>query len=103
LLLFSAGHTLARDEIIETLWPDKSIGQAQPLFHRATSQLRRVLEPDLPDKFPSRYLEVDEGRVTLHLPPGSIIDFEEFEQHICHEQWIEALTIYGGDLFPDDR
>ena len=103
LLLFSAGHTLTRDEIIEMLWPDKSIVQAQPLFHRATSQLRRVLEPDLPDKFPSRYLAVDEGRVTLHLPPGSNIDFEELEQHICREEWTEALALYGGDLFPDDR
>jgi DNA-binding SARP family transcriptional activator len=103
LLLISTGHTLTRDEIIETLWPDKSIGQAQPLFHRATSQLRRVLESDLPDKFPSRYLEVDEGRVVLHLPIGSRIDFEEFEQSVCREQWSEALACYGGDLFPDDR
>lgn len=103
LLLISAAHTLTRDEIIETLWPDKSLAQAQPLFHRATSQLRRVLEPDLPDKFPSRYLEVDEGRVSLYLPPGSTIDFEAFEQHICHERWLEALALYGGDLCPDDR
>lgn len=103
LLLVSAGYSLTRDEIIETLWPDKSIAQAQPLFHRATSQLRRVLEPDLPDKFPSRYLEVDEGRVTLHLPPGSRIDFAEFEHCSCEERWLEALALYGGDLFPDDR
>jgi len=103
LLLISAGHTLTRDEIIETLWPDKPIAQAQPLFHRATSQLRRVLEPDLPDKFPSRYLEVDEGRVTLRIPPDSRIDFVEFEQQVCDERWTAALAIYGGELFPDDR
>ncbi|MBP7686472.1 MAG: hypothetical protein KA765_01120 [Thermoflexales bacterium] len=103
LLLSRAGHSLTRDEIIETLWPDKSIAQAQPLFHRATSQLRRVLEPDLPDKFPSRYLEVDEGRVNLRVPPGSLIDFEAFEQHVCREQWLDALALYGGELFPDDR
>jgi DNA-binding SARP family transcriptional activator len=103
LLLISRGRSLTRDEIIETVWPDKSIAQAQPLFHRATSQLRRVLEPDLPDKFPSRYLEVDEGRVTLHLPPGSSLDFEALEHCVCNEQWSEALALYGGDLFPDDR
>jgi len=85
------------------LWPDKSIAQAQPLFHRATSQLRRVLEPDLPDKFPSRYLEVDEGRVRLHIPPGSCIDFAEFEQQVCNEHWLAALALYGGELFPADR
>jgi DNA-binding SARP family transcriptional activator len=103
LLLISTGHSLTRDEVIEALWPGKSIAQAQPLFHRATSQLRRVLEPDLPDKFPSRYLEVDEGRVTLHLPPGSRLDFAEFEQQVCDEHWTAALTLYGGELFPDDR
>lgn len=103
LLLISSGHSLTRDEIIETLWPDKSIAQAQPLFHRATSQLRHVLEPDLPDKFPSRYLEVDEGRVTLHIPSGSRIDFIEFEQQVCDERWAAALALYGGELFPDDR
>jgi DNA-binding SARP family transcriptional activator len=101
LLLISVGHSLTRDEIIETLWPDKSM--AQPLFHRATSQLRRVLEPDLPDKFPSRYLEVDEGRVTLHLSIGSTIDFEEFEQRVSAEHWLDALALFGGDLFPADR
>ena len=103
LLLISAGHTLTRDEIIETLWPDKPMTQAQPLFHRATSQLRRVLEPDLPDKFPSRYLEVDEGRVTLRLSIGSTIDFEEFEQRVSAEHWLDALALFGGDLFPADR
>jgi DNA-binding SARP family transcriptional activator len=103
LLLISAGHTLTRDEIIETLWPDKPMTQAQPLFHRATSQLRRVLEPDLPDKFPSRYLEVDEGRVALRLAIGSMIDFEEFEQRVSAEHWLDALALFGGELFPADR
>jgi len=103
LLLISPGQALTRDEVIETLWPDKSIGQAQPLFHRATSQLRRVLEPDLPDKFPSRYLEVEEGRITLYLPPGSRLDFVEFEQQVCGERWGTALALYGGELFPEDR
>jgi DNA-binding SARP family transcriptional activator len=103
LLLLTPQHTLSRDQIIDALWPDKSIRQALPLFHRATSQLRRVLEPDLPDKFPSRYLEVDKGRVTLHLPLGSSIDFEAFEQHVCDERWAAALDVYRGELCPDDR
>ena len=102
-LLISSGHSLTRDAIIEALWSGKSMAHAQPLFHRATSQLRRVLEPDLPDKFPSRYLEVDEGRVTLHLPIGTRLDFEELEQRVCDERWAEALALYGGDLCPDDR
>jgi DNA-binding SARP family transcriptional activator len=65
--------------------------------------MTRVLESDLPDKFPSRYLEVDEGRVTLHLPIGTRLDFEDFEQQVCDERWAEALALYGGDLCLDDR
>ena len=102
LLLIAPDHVLPRERIIEALWPDKSPAQTQPLLHHATSILRRILEPDLPDKFPSRYLEVEEGRVALHLPLDSTIDFEVFEQHVCHEQWAAALSIYGGDLLPDD-
>ncbi len=102
LLLITPHHTLTREQIIEAFWPDKSIGQAQPLLHHATSALRRILEPDLPDKFPSRYLDVEEGHVALRLPIGSSVDFEAFEQQVCNEQWAAALLIYGGDLFPDD-
>ena len=102
LLLIAPDHSLSREQIIEALWPDKSPAQTQPLLHNATSALRRILEPDLPDKFPSRYLDVEEGRVALRLPIDSTIDFEVFEQHVCHEHWAAAVSINGGDLFPDD-
>ncbi|MBI5567382.1 MAG: hypothetical protein HY870_20955, partial [Chloroflexi bacterium] len=102
LLLITPDRALPRERIIEALWPDKSPTQSQPLLHHATSTLRRILEPDLPDKFPSRYLDVEEGRVALRLPIDSTIDFEVFEQHVCDEQWAAALSIYGGDLLPDD-
>lgn len=103
LLLVSPGHSLSHDEIIETFWPNKPSGSTQALFHQATSALRRAIEPELPDRFPSRYLQVEEGRVTLYLPPGSSVDFEAFEQHIRAEEWEAALALYQGELFPDDR
>jgi DNA-binding SARP family transcriptional activator len=103
LLLVTPDQTLTRDQIIEALWPAKSVAQALPLLHRATSTLRRVLEPDLPDKFPSRYLEVDEGRVTLHVPIESRLDFAQFEQQVKDQLWPAALALYGGELFPADR
>ena len=103
LLLISQNHSLSRDEIIEALWPNKSFSSIQSLFHQATSTLRRLLEPELPDKFPSRYLRSEEGRVTLHLPSGSKVDFQTFGQHIQKKEWEAALAIYRGDLFPSDR
>ncbi len=103
LLLLAPGHTLGRGQALEALWPGKSPSAALALFHRATSALRRVLEPDLPDKFPSRYLVVEGGSISLKLPPGSQVDFEVFERRVQEGAWEAALEIYRGPLFPDDR
>jgi DNA-binding SARP family transcriptional activator len=103
LLLISPSHSLSRDEIIEALWANKPSSSIQSLFHQATSALRRVLEPELPDRFPSRYLRSEEGCVTLYLPPGSKVDFRTFERHIQKEEWEAALAIYRGDLFQSDQ
>ncbi|MEA3334856.1 MAG: tetratricopeptide repeat protein [Chloroflexota bacterium] len=102
LLLVSFNRTVLRDQVMHALWPDKSPRSAQSLFHQATSSLRRALEPDLPDKFPSRYLTVDGGRVTLQLPEDSWVDFEALEKHIGNQDWQAALECYRGDLFPGD-
>ncbi len=103
LLLISPGRTLSREQIIDALWPEKSPSGATKFFHQATSALRRILEPDLPDKFPSRYLIVDEGRVSLCLPTGSQVDYENFEAHICKGEWEAALQLYLGEPFVKDR
>ncbi len=103
LLLISPGRSLSREQIIAALWPEKSLSAATPFFHQATSALRRALEPDLPDKFPSRYLIVEEGQVTLFLPPGSQVDFETFEAHFSQGEWEEAISHYPGEPFPKDR
>ena len=102
LLLVSPSWTISRDQVLEALWPNKSPASARSLFHQATSALRRVLEPDLPDRFPSRYLTVEAGQVALHLPTGSWVDFMIFEEHVKNRDWEAALALYQGDLFPGD-
>jgi len=103
LLLVSPRRSLSWEQAIEALWPTRSPESARSLLHQATSALRRALEPDLPTRFPSRYLEVEEGRIALHLPPGSWVDFEAFERHVRNQEWEKALALYQGELFPDDR
>lgn len=103
LLLVAPAHTLSFDQVADALWRDNPPAATQALFHQATSALRRALEPELPAKFPSRYVQVEEGRITLHLPAGSTIDFQEFEARCSAEEWEHTLTLYRGDLFPDDR
>ncbi|MGC8958600.1 MAG: BTAD domain-containing putative transcriptional regulator [Chloroflexia bacterium] len=86
-----------------TICPERDPQAAQSFFHHATSSLRRALEPDLPEKFPSRYLEVEEGRVTLHLPAGSWVDFEAFEACCRRGEWEATLSLYGGEFLPESR
>jgi DNA-binding SARP family transcriptional activator len=102
LLLVSPGHRLSRDQIIETLWLEKDLDAGKASFHQSTSALRRALEPDLPKKFASRYLLVEEGMVTLRLPSGSLVDFENFEQCLLKGELDDAMALFQGEPFPLD-
>jgi DNA-binding SARP family transcriptional activator len=101
MLLLSQNHTLAGDQIIEALWPERDPEAALSFLHQATSGLRRALEPELPEKFPSRYLKVEEGQVTLALPPESLIDYEAFETCCQKNDWQVALSLYTGEFLPN--
>ncbi len=108
LLLIQPQHTMRRELLVETLWPEQPETATRQKLHHATSALRRILEPDLPDKFPSRYISVEMDTVSLHLPAGSSVDFETFQG--CYQRFLsggdrsalaEALVVYHGELFPD--
>ena len=94
VLLLGARGGLSFDQVSEALWPEKDPRSALTFFHHTTSALRRCLEPDLPEKFPSRYLSVAEGLVSLRLPPGSTVDFERFETLCGQSRWPEALALH---------
>ncbi len=109
-LLLRHSHAASREELIEDIWPDHPHPATQDLFHQATSTLRHILEPDLPDKFPSRYLAVEGDRVFLRLPPGSVVDFEMFEQSLPPainirniDKLKNVIGSYTGALFPSDQ
>ncbi|MCX8006109.1 MAG: bacterial transcriptional activator domain-containing protein, partial [Burkholderiaceae bacterium] len=103
LLSLSEGHRLTTEQAAEALSLAKPPAAAQVLLHHATSALRHALEPDLPDKFPSRYLRVEEGQIALDLPAGSWLDVEAFEAACQGGAWEEALALYGGELLPAYR
>jgi DNA-binding SARP family transcriptional activator len=101
LLLVKPGHCLTSSQVSEALCPEKDPDAAVNFYHHAISALRRLLEPDLPDRrFLSRYVEASEERVTLQIPPGSSNDFVEFEQHIQQKAWAKAIAIYQGEFLP---
>ncbi|MCL4560166.1 MAG: tetratricopeptide repeat protein [Chloroflexi bacterium] len=108
-LLLQPYRTAHREAILDVLWQDYDPASAQDMFHQATSVLRHILEPDLPEKFPSRYLVVESERVLLQLPPGSLVDFEQFEMQVPQairsqkvDELKRLLSLYTGDLFPQD-
>lgn len=101
LLLTSPGYTLSQEQVSELMCPEKDPSAAADFYHHAISTLRRILEPDLPDRsFPSRYLEISEERVRLLIPPGSTIDFLEFENSIGKRDWTKSILLYTGDFLP---
>jgi DNA-binding SARP family transcriptional activator/tetratricopeptide (TPR) repeat protein len=111
-LLLQHRRRTRRDVVVEALWPDQDPENAHALLHQASSALRRVLEPDLPGKFPSRYLRVRDETIELELPPGSTVDFELFESLVADclrdgdgspHRLTEVLDLYAGELFPEDR
>ena len=104
LLLSSPGFLLSSDQVTDAMCPEKDPRAALDFYHHATSALRRLLEPDLPDRrFPCRYLEVDEERIALLLPPGSEIDFLKFEDQLKLKNWEEAIQLYQGEFLPAFR
>jgi DNA-binding SARP family transcriptional activator len=101
LLISSPGHTLSAGQIAEAMCPEKDPRAAVDFYHHAISALRRLLEPDLPDRrFRCRYLDVSEERVTLIVAPGSHVDFLEFEHSVRRRDWDAALRIYQGEYLP---
>jgi DNA-binding SARP family transcriptional activator len=101
LLLAGPGFSLSSLQVTETMCPEKDPGAALDFYHHATSALRRMLEPDLPDRrFPCRYLDVDDERISLRLPPGSRIDFKRFEAACQAKEWTAAVELYRGEFLP---
>jgi DNA-binding SARP family transcriptional activator len=72
------------------------------ILHQAASALRRALEPDLPARFPSRSLRVENGIIQFlwpqRDPPEDCIDFVAFRQAYARRQWEAALELYQGDF-----
>ena len=103
-LLASPELTLTSHQIADALCPEKDSRAATDFYHHAVSALRHLLEPDLPDRrFLCRYLDVNEERVTLILPPDSKIDFLEFDRYIRQKDWASAIALYQGEYMPAYR
>ena len=104
LLLASPGQQLTLEETAERLWSDGTPTSGRDLLHQATSALRHALEPELPTRFPSRYLLVEDGSLKILSASApdlaSWVDFAAFENAIGQGKWETALELYTGDFMP---
>jgi len=110
LLALAPRHRLHREHIIDRLWPDMGPEDGANNLHKALYMARRILEPDLPPRRASSYLQLRHDLLVLEAPGELWIDVEAFlaAARAAHEErtpqaYREALRLYTGDLVPEDH
>ncbi|MCP4117214.1 MAG: transcriptional regulator [Desulfobacteraceae bacterium] len=106
---------IPREVLIELLWPDEDIQKTGSRFNMAMSALRKTLEPNLPPKLASAYIERKKDTYRLYPGPGISIDAEHFSDAAVAaraqrhnpdkalETSLLAQSFYRGPFLEEDR
>jgi DNA-binding SARP family transcriptional activator len=96
LVALAPGRRVAREQAVDTLWPEKDPASGANNLHRALYDLRQILG--------GRFVDIEHGELTLR---GDVwVDVDAFEQAVSQggrEGWTQAVALYRGDLAPEDR
>jgi len=65
-LLSAPNGYIAREQLVELLWPDQGMRQARDLLRHSLSRLRQILAPDPELREPTSYLGSDRGGGLAH-------------------------------------
>jgi predicted ATPase/DNA-binding SARP family transcriptional activator len=107
LLALAPGHRLARDQVLELLWPRMSPEAARNNLHQALYAARRALKTK---RGGPQFIRLHHDLLVLDAPNGLLIDVDAFEcacttarmrQDVATLQ--RAVGFYTGDLLPADR
>jgi LuxR family transcriptional regulator, maltose regulon positive regulatory protein len=108
-LLTARNHCAHRDVLMDALWPELPMGAAWSNLRNAIYRLRRVLEPQLLPRQPSRFLVAEGASYRLLLGPHDRWDAAAFlrqaetaQRSRRDEDFVAAAALYGGDFLPDD-
>jgi DNA-binding SARP family transcriptional activator len=114
ILLSARGQLVTADQLMEWLWPDVPPSKARNNLWVAVSQARRVLEPDLPARGASAFLQSHEAG--YRLPLGEKIQWDvtaflaasdRVQSTTSPEARLalleEARACYNGDYLAEDR
>jgi DNA-binding SARP family transcriptional activator len=103
LLALRPSHTLHRDQLIDTLWPDANADRGANNLYKAVHRLRIAIpDADARDLVTAR-------RKIVHLAPWATVDFDDFKaeaeaatQAKNVEAYERALSLSAGGLLPCD-
>ena len=93
LVALSPGHAVTRDQAIDALWPDKDPASGANNLHRALYDLRQILG--------GRWVDIERG--VIRMRPDAQVDVDAFEAALAAGKPESAVSIYRGDLSPEDR
>jgi DNA-binding SARP family transcriptional activator len=110
-LLSSPGRKLAREQVMDLLWPEADFETTASRLDRAVYSLRQALEPALSRPAMSRLLLTEHDSIILADQSQLWVDADHFEQLLAEahniddpgqaEQLLdEAAALYGGDYLP---
>jgi DNA-binding SARP family transcriptional activator len=109
LLAAHTGHALHREQILDTLWPGIAVESALNSFGKALHAARHALEPELPRREDSAYLQLMDGMLVMN-SERVMVDTDRFEQLAEAalrrgniNDYEAALAAYSGELLPEDR
>ncbi|WP_374455586.1 NB-ARC domain-containing protein [Nocardioides sp.] len=96
LLALRPGRQLAREQVVDLLWPDLLLEQAAPRLHKAAHYARTAVG------VPSAVVLA--GDVVSLLPDADVVvDVERFDRVSGDPASVEeAIGLYRGDLLPED-
>jgi LuxR family maltose regulon positive regulatory protein len=115
LLVAQDGHTVSRDIVMETLWPDMDPDALGPTFNSMLHRVRKVLEPknvqgrtvscilhtDGVIKLNRDLVRTDVGRLLYHLDTTDRMRSSRRNEDIVGE-YEKAFDLYEGDFLPED-
>jgi DNA-binding SARP family transcriptional activator len=96
LVALAPGRVLSRDQVVDTLWPDKDPASGANNLHRALYDLRQILG--------ARWVDIARGEISLD--PAAWVDVDAFDAAAARGDLAglaEAVALYQGDLCPDDH
>ncbi len=113
ILVTERPRPVSTDRLIEILWPQSTPDAAATTLRSAINALRNVLEPERPNRAPSRYIITQTPGYAFRLHSEVWLDVEAFEQRLHSAQRTndlverrqlieEAVAYYKDDYLVSD-